>query len=204
VHSRRFVTQFVLSAFFATAGFAADNDLSRDEALDVLANVIPSGTITGHHAIDSDGFHFEFDRYKQLGEGLKPSGDEFQSVFVSASGSFKAQVVKGVASTVKNGVNIYHRDSGKQLLMLWDSDGDGLPDTVTYSKVDSAGNVTLEATDYDMDGQPDLRLNFSERYFEVWHVDRWYRVETRSGRRGVVMDGRFVELRKDKNRYFVP
>jgi hypothetical protein len=194
----------VLSAIYVTASIAADDELPRDEAIAVLANVIPPGTIRSSQALDSNGFHFEFDRYKQLGEGLKPNGDEFQSVFVSAAGSFKAQVVKGVAPTVKNGVTIYHRDSGKPLLTLSDSDGDGRPDSVTYSKMDSQGVVTLEATDFDMDGQADLRFTFAEHYFEVWHADRWYRVETRDGRRGIVMDGRFVELRKDKSRYIVP
>jgi hypothetical protein len=204
VRSRRLIAMLVVSAIFVSASIAADDDLSRDDALAALASVIPPGTIKSHQVLDSNGFHLEFDRYKQLGEGLKPNGDEFQSVFVSSAGSFKTQVVQGVAPTARNGVTIYHRDSGKHLLTLSDSDGDGRPDAVTYSKVDSQGTVTLEATDFDMDGQADLRLNFAEHYFEVWHADRWYRVETRDGRRGIVMDGRFVELRKDGNRYIVP
>jgi hypothetical protein len=194
----------VLSAIYVSASIAAEDEMPRDEAIAVLANAIPPGTIRSGSALDSNGFHFEFDRYKQLGEGLKPNGDEFQSVFVSAPGSFKAQVVRGVAPTVRNGVTIYHRDSSKPLLTLSDSDGDGRPDAVTYSKVDSQGTVTLEATDFDMDGQADLRINFADHYSEVWHADRWYRIETRDGRSGIVMDGTFVELRKDKNRYIVP
>jgi hypothetical protein len=202
--SRRLLAPFVLSAICIPAGFAAEDEPSRDEGLAVLASVIPPETITSSHVIDSDGFHIAFDRYKQLGEGLKPNGDEFQSVFVSALGSFRAQVVKGVSPTVRNAVSIYHRHSGTPLLTLSDSDGDGQPDALTYSRVDSSGNVTLEVTDYDMDGQADLRLNFAEHHYEVWHADRWYRVEARDGRRGIVVDGRFVELRKDKNRYVVP
>lgn len=203
MHSRRFVL-FVLSTICAATSGAAEEDLSRDEAFKTFLELIPPGTVTHSQAVESNGFHLEFDRYKQLDVGLKPNGDEFQSVFVSASGAFKTQVVKGVSPTLNNGVSIYHRDSGAPLLTLSDSDGNGMPDVLTYATVDANGKVTMEATDYDMDGQPDLRINFAEHYFEIWHADRWHRVENRDGRRGIVLNGKFVELRKEKNRYYVP
>jgi hypothetical protein len=204
MQSRRFIPLSILSAICAVASGAAEEGPSRDDVLREFSNLIPPGTITGSQVQDSNGFHLEFDRYKQLSADFKPNGDEFQSVFVSASGAFKTQVVKGIAPTINNGVSIYHRDSGAPLLTLSDSNGDGRPDALTYASVDVKGNVTMEATDYDMDGQADLRINFAEHYFEVWHVERWYRVETRDGRRGIALNGKFVELRKDKNRYYVP
>ena len=41
------------------------------------------------------------------------------------------------------------------------------------------------------DGQPDFRMNFKEGFFEIWHLDRWYR----AGPRATEVDdhdGRFV------------
>jgi hypothetical protein len=39
---------------------------------------------------------------------------------------------------------------------------------------------------------------------ELWHIDRWYRTEVRDGRRGIVIDGKFVELQRGDNRWAVP
>ncbi len=39
---------------------------------------------------------------------------------------------------------------------------------------------------------------------ELWHAGGWHRIETRDGKRGIVLDGKFVELRKDGNRFRVP
>jgi hypothetical protein len=58
--------------------------------------------------------------------------------------------------------------------------------------------------DYEADGQPDMRINFKDHYFEIWHVDRWYLAEARDGRRGIVVDGEFVELQRGENRWIVP
>ena len=204
MHSRRFAALLLLSAISAITARAAEEALSRDDLLAEFAKLLPPDAITESHTLNSNGFTLEFDRYKQLGEGLEPNGKEFQSLFVSASGAFRTQVVKGVLPNVDNGVSIYHRDSGTPLLALSDSDGDGRPDMLTYWNVDAAGEASFQVTDYDMDGQPDLRINYAEHRVELWHLDRWYRVETRDGHRGIVVDGKFVEVRNEKSRLFVP
>ena len=45
---------------------------------------------------------------------------------------------------------------------------------------------------------------FDEGYNEIWHVDRWYRVEKRGDQRGVILDGEFVELERQGDRPVVP
>ena len=70
--------------------------------------------------------------------------------------------------------------------------------------IDRDGDIVIDVIDYEADGQPDFRINFKESYFEVWHIDRWYRAESRDGRRGIVIDGRFVELERRDNRFYVP
>jgi hypothetical protein len=141
IHSRRFAPLFVLLAICASSAGAPDEGSSRDDLLSEFSKLIPPGTITESHAMNSNGFRLEYDRYKQLGEGCKPNGDEFQSVILSASGAFKTQVVKGVHPAVDNGVSIYDRDSGTPLVVLSDSNGDGQPDSLTYSNVDVNGGI---------------------------------------------------------------
>ena len=204
MQSRRFVASLSLIAIIALTSGAAEQGPSRDDVLKEFSELIPPGTITESHVMNSNGFQLEYDSYKQLGADLKPNGNEFRSAIVSAPGAFKTQVVSGIAPTVENGVSIYQRDSGTPLLSLSDVNGDGRPDLLSYSNVDANGQVTMSSTDYDMDGQPDIRINFSEHYFEIWHADRWYRVENRAGRRGIVVDKKFVELRNEKNRWYVP
>lgn len=81
-----------------------------------------------------------------------------------------------------------------------DSDGDGALDGLSYATVDKDGKVLVQVTDYEADGQLDMRINFAESYVELWHLDRWYRVEDRNGQRGVVVNGGFVELTNENNR----
>ena len=39
---------------------------------------------------------------------------------------------------------------------------------------------------------------------EIWHIDRWYRIEKRGAQRGVMLDGELVELERQGNRPIVP
>ncbi|HEX7079760.1 MAG TPA: hypothetical protein VF329_01950 [Gammaproteobacteria bacterium] len=66
-----------------------------------------------------------------------------------------------------------------------------------------ASRTVLHVVDYEADGQLDMRLDHRDGSFEIRHVDRWYAVESRDGRRGIV-DGKFVELEQVDNRWVVP
>jgi hypothetical protein len=203
--SRQVFGLLVLSVVLVTTtGSTAEKGLSRDDMLRELSDLIPPGTISESHVMNSNGFTLAYDRYKQLGTDLKPNGKELQSIVVSASGAFNTQVVRGVLPTIDNGVSIYHRESGTPLLVLGDANGDGQPDFLSYSSADANGQITMTATDYDMDGQPDERIHLAQRYSEIWNVDHWYKVETRDGSRGIMMNDKFVELRKENGRWRVP
>jgi len=190
-----------------TAG-AAEESPTLDDLVREFAQRIPAGTVSNVRVLDMNVFHVESNRYKELGAGLQPDGKEFNSVVVSAPGAFRVAVSKGVPPTVRNGVDIFLANSGKSLLTLVDSDGDGRPDVLSYYAVDAAGNDTSQVIDYDMDGQPDYKIDFVHHRVELWHAGRWYTVEKRNGRRGIVLGGDFIVLEQKNSgsftRYFVP
>jgi hypothetical protein len=198
----------IVSALCLITASAAEEQASRDAVLRELAQRIPPGTVSSEQTFETNGFHIESSRYKQLDTDFKPNGDEFTATHVSAKGAFTVAVTKGVSPTDKNGVDVFLGDTRESLLTVADSDGDGRPNVLSYYAVDKAGKHTVQVTDYDMDGQPDYKVDFVEHRVELWHSGRWYTVEKRDGRRGIVLDGRFVELQQEHEgsftRYFVP
>ena len=48
-----------------------------------------------------------------------------------------------------------------------------------------------------------LECRYPEGYLDIWHMDRWLRVETRDGMQGVFIDGQFVVLEMQNNRWRV-
>jgi hypothetical protein len=119
------------------------------------------------------------------------------------AGAFRVVLEKGRPMSTGGGLGIFHRQSGQPMLSAADRDGDGRLDVVTYAVVDGKGELLMDVVDYEADGQPDFRLHVKEQYFEVWHKDRWYRAEKRGATRGIVMNGKFVELQRVDNRWTV-
>ena len=153
---------------------------------------------------DTNGFHLESAEVAELGANFKPSASRFQVLSVTADDVFKVGIEKGRPMSTGGGVGIFHRETGTPMVSISDRNGDGRIDILTYAVLDENGQAVLDVVDYEADGQPDMRINFSDHYFEIWHVDRWYRAETRDGRRGIVVDSEFVELQRGENRWVVP
>ena len=185
---------------------AAQNSTEDDElerVRDALAQTIADNT-TNAEVFDTNGFRVESSRNEQLGADFKPDGTRFEGLNVSADGVFRVAMEKGRPQSSGGGLAIFHRDSGWPILSVGDSDGDGALDGLSYATVDKDGKVILEVIDYEADGQADMRIHFVDHYSELWHADRWYRVENREGRRGIVLDGVFVEVKRENNRLVVP
>lgn len=182
--------------------FGPDDEL--EQVKEALASVIAQNT-TSANVYDTNGFRIGASQIADLGADLKPNGNQVELLSVTSDGVFQVVIEKGrPGSSTGGGVGLHHRKTGAPMLSVGDRDGDGRLDILTYGVVDEDGNAILDVVDYEADGQPDMRIHFMDHYFEIWHIDRWYRAELRDGRRGIVINGEFVELQKTDNRWVVP
>lgn len=195
----------VLPFCFAERGAAQDSGTQADldRAKQVLTDRIEENT-TGAAAHEMNGFRVESGETAELGANLRPSGNRFQLLSVTGDGMFNVTIEKGRPMSTGGGLGIFHRESGTPMLSAADADGDGRIDVLTYAVLDENGKAVLDVVDYEADGQPDMRLHFKDGYSEIWHAERWHRIEAREGRRGIVVDGAFVELQRRDNRFIVP
>lgn len=65
-------------------------------------------------------------------------------------------------------------------------------------------DTTTQLQDFRVNGFHIQSSRNKELGTDLWHVDRWYRLEVREGRRGIIKDGAFIELERRNNRYYVP
>ena len=178
---------------------------TKEELLETFTRALPDDAFGNVETFVTNGFRLESSTAKELGRDLKPTGKEMTLLAVSADDTFRVGIERGrEGMSLGGGIALFHRDTGTPMLSAGDHDGDGRIDILTYGVVDADGDIVIDVIDYEADGQPDFRINFKESYFEVWHIDRWYRAESRDGRRGIVIDGRFVELERRDNRFYVP
>jgi hypothetical protein len=178
---------------------------SRDELVEAFTKALPDDAVENVESFMTNGFRVESSLAKELDGGLRPTRKEMTLLDVRANGIFGVGIERGRdGMSLGGGIAIFHRDAGTPMLSVGDRDGDGRIDVLTYSVVDAEGESVLDVVDYEADGQPDFRMHFKEGFFEIWHIDRWYRAESREGRRGIVIDGRFTELERRDNRFWVP
>jgi len=72
----------------------------------------------------------------------------------------------------------------------------GLLTQISYSGVSDDGSK-FTSTDFDVDGQPEVILSGEDGKARIWLVDRWEQVVKQDGRRGVVLNGKWREVRRD-------
>ena len=185
-----------------TIGNAAETE-ERKQTIRSFSELIPSDTVSNIEVFETHGFRVESSQNKELGADFRPSGNQFESVIVTGDNIFKVAVEKGRPMSTGGGLAIFHRSAGTPMLSVGDKNGDGRIDVLSYSVVGEDGQTIREVVDYDADGQANLRIHFDEGYAEIWHLDRWNRIEERNGQRGIVFDGEFKEVENIENRLLV-
>ena len=192
-----------LCVFVAAAAQESEPRDALERARDSIGLAVAEN-ITNAEVYVTNGFGVQSSSNEQLGANLEPDGTRFEMLNISADDVFRVAIEKGRPQSNGGGLAILHRYSGRPILNVGDADGDGALDGLSYAKVDKDGKAILEVIDYEADGQPDMRIHFVDHYSELWHADRWYRVETREARPGIVMNDVFVELTREGNRLVVP
>jgi len=175
----------------------------EEQSFRSFADLIPSDAVSNVQVFEANGFRIESAQNKELGAELNPSGNRFESLIVTGDDIFKVAVEKGRPMSTGGGLAIFHRTAGTPMLSAGDQNGDGIIDILSYSVVGEDGKAIREVVDYDADGQANLRIHFDEGYAELWHLDRWNRVEERDGQRGIVIDGNFTKVENIDNHLFV-
>ena len=190
---------FVLGLIPAVA-VAQDPEDARQRLEEAISKATSSTEL-----IETNGFRIESSRVRGLGRDLEPSGSPFQMMSVSASDMFRVSIENGrPGMSLGGGIGVFDGETGTPIISFGDRDGDGRVDILDYTVLNEDGEEILSVTDYEFDGQPDLRIHWQESYFEIWHVDRWYRVTEQGERRGILMGDEFVELKQENNRWIVP
>jgi hypothetical protein len=203
MHGRSRLKLVLLNLLIAFSARAGDAPASLDDVSRGMARAVEKATLNAQ-VIESNGFHIESSRNRQLGENMQPTATEFEMLNIVAENTFKVGFEKGVSVAPGGGITIFQRTSGAPVLSVGDSNGDGQLDNLTYTKTGANGEPLVSVTDYEADGQPDLRVDFVNRIIDIWYRDGWHRVEQRGEARGLLLDGRFVELKRQNGRLIVP
>jgi hypothetical protein len=200
----------IVSASFMAAVLAGEA-VTRDQLLEEFRKVIPQDAMGRATVFETNGYRLESSVNQELGKidqqgTLGFSGRELKHLSVVSPDLFQIIVGRGSRDGKPDGggAGIFHRISGEPMLSIGDPDGDGRIDVLTYSVLDMNGKAVLEVIDYEADGQADMRIHFKDKFFEIWHLDRWRRTEQRGDQRGIVIDGKFIELQRGNNRWVVP
>lgn len=178
---------------------ASDATIS-DELVQQFSKLIPSDVIRDVETFEANGFQVTSSTASELNAEFEPSGSEKELLRVESDGMFSVWLERSRTQTSGGGIMVQHPQSGWPLLLANDNDSDGRLDILTYTVMNEFGESLIEITDYDVDGQADLRLHLQEGFFEIWHQDRWYRSEVRGGVRGIVEDDQFREIKIVDNR----
>ncbi len=93
-------------------------------------------------------------------------------------------------------------------IRMWDYDGKGILDAVEYDIVDNTGRPIGFVIDSDRDGEPDMKgiygYDKGKRYLKqiLYFISgRWYEAEMQNGTVGVVAEGKWREVEKQKRKF---
>ena len=81
-----------------------------------------------------------------------------------------------ISSEEVSGFDFHHNKNGS-LVTVIDTNEDGEVDLLRYTAYSEDGKAVIESSDYNLDGTIDVRWHVSDKYFEIWHLTSWHRIE---------------------------
>ncbi len=104
------------------------------------------------------------------------------------------------------GLNLFSEklqdDSSKVIFTLQDQDKNGLFHKISYKTFDDKGSLSGEVADFNMDGQPDLKLSLPDnKHAQIWLNGRWYDSVSKDGQAGVYENKDFIPVKFDGVRW---
>ena len=178
--------------------------VTDEEVFELGKKLIPKDTLFDAKGGEINGFVIESYRAKELDKDFKTTDKTYSNILVF-SGKNKeksANVIMVRDREAPNSVGVAIMPPGQALpvVNVGDNDGDGHFDYISYSVVDKNGINYLEIFDYEMDGQPDMRINLRDHIFELWYIDKWYVVNKENDKQYVVVDGKRKAVVTENNR----
>jgi hypothetical protein len=174
-------------------------DPTTDELARLLLKRLPPDTLVPQQSCRAGEITLETMEAKTVsGADFKPTRERFRMAEVEIPG--KPTLLFELDRRANNSIGIVmsHPKSGYPMLQVGDDDGDGRLDFLSYTVLDSNGNSLVQITDYEMDGQPDLKFHLDAGYMELWHDGQWLKIEKNGDQRGVWSKGVFLPLKKNK------
>lgn len=192
----------IAATLLTCAGLCADSP-SRDELAAKLAKAFPPGTFTDEQVVRANVFEVTTLNYRELSRDLALTDAKHAVARISVDRGPPLTVgVDRGPNTI--GVEILDARTQETLVAVGKRDSDNRLNDLRYTVVDDAGKPTLEVFDYEMDGQADVRMHYgSARYTEIWHANRWLRIERGGQGRGVHVDGQFKKVESKDGRLYV-
>jgi hypothetical protein len=189
----------IAAAFFACVGLCADVP-TRDDLVEGLAKLIPPETVTDEQLVRAGIFDVKTLKYRELSKDLRPTDAEHTLARVAVRDVPQLEIgIDRGRGTI--GVELVDARTQASLLSVGKRDSELRLNWLRYTVMDDAGNARLEVTDYEMDGQADVRMHYgSASYAEIWYADRWLRVERNGNAHGVYVNGQFKKVQSESGR----
>jgi hypothetical protein len=176
---------------YAAAGWPADTPADREmeEVRGKLADIIARDSLSNMRTLDADAFTIDSFRYRELTAQFKPTDRQHSALRIKpkAGPPFAVSVDRGpdtIGFAVENG-------AGEAVVQVGQRHADPGLNHLIYTVLDAQGHPKTIVHDYEIDGQADTRMHFGPSgYVEVWHLDRWYRMERKDGERFITVDGK--------------
>lgn len=130
-----------------------------------------------------------------------PTNDKNDSLFIWTDNGPFIMFQKGYGFTLFSLCK--SSNEGEITLTLQDIDGNNDFERLSYRILDSEGQAYGDATDFTMDGQPDLRIIPGEKEAQIWVNGKWTKLIGKDGQRGIEIENQWKPVQLIKGRWVI-